>query len=84
MADLKKVNYNQVEGKYIGKIPQIGKLFGYLKNETVFIIILTILILSYVHQKNKLSKKIERKGKRRKWERNEVAKGDGGNLIIIL
>ena len=74
VADLKKIKYNQVEGKYIGKIPKMGKIFGYLKNETVFIIILTILILSYVHQKNKLSRKIERKGKRRKWERNELAK----------
>lgn len=70
-SDIKKIKYEQIEGKYIGKIPKIGKLLGILKNEAVFITCLTILIISYVYQKNKLSRKIERKTKRRRWERSQ-------------
>ena len=69
-TDLKKINEFQIEGKYIGKIPKIGKIFSLLKNKYVFIIVIVILIICYLLERKKLNKKIERKKKREKYDKN--------------
>lgn len=68
-TDLKKINEFQIEGKYIGKIPKIGKIFSLLKNKYVFIIVIVILIICYLLERKKLNKKIERKKKREKYDK---------------
>ena len=69
VTDLKKVNDFQIEGKYIGKIPKIGKVFTLLKNKFVFVLIIAILIICYTLERKKINKKIERKKKREKYEK---------------
>ena len=67
-TDINKVKLSQIEGKYIFKISKVGKIFAILKNKVVFIIVTIILIICYIMEKNKISKKIERKEKREKYE----------------
>ncbi len=68
VTDIEKIEYNQIEGKYVGKIPKIGKLLSILKNKYIFSIILIFLIISYMLQRKNIQKKITRKEKRQKYE----------------
>ena len=74
VEDSDKIAYNNIEGKYIFKIPKVGKILNFLKNKFVFAAILVILIISFIYEKKKLQIKIRRKEKRRKWDR---AKNNG-------
>ena len=67
-TDINKVKLSQIEGKYIFKISKVGKIFYILKNKVVFIIGTIILIICYIIENNKISKKIERKEKREHYE----------------
>lgn len=68
VADENKIKKNQIEGKYIFKIPKIGKIFNILKNKFIFeTIIIVLLIILYIERK-KTNKKMERKVKRVKFE----------------
>ncbi len=71
VSDIEKIEYRQIEGKYVGKIPKAGKILTFLKNKYVFGTILFILILSYCLQRKHISRKIERKEKREKYERKK-------------
>ena len=48
VTDIEKIEYNQIEGKYIGKIPKAGKILNFLKNKVVFAFIILILIISFL------------------------------------
>ena len=67
-TDINNVNVSQIEGKYIFKISKLGKVLSILKNKVVFFVIIVILIVCYIIEKNKISKKIERKQKREIYE----------------
>lgn len=67
-TDINKVKLSQIEGKYIFKISKVGKIFYILKNKVVFTIGTIILIICYIIENNKISKKIERKEKREQYE----------------
>ena len=67
-TDINKVKLSQIEGKYIFKISKVGKIFYILKNKVVFTIGTIILIICYIIENNKISKKIERKEKREHYE----------------
>ncbi len=67
-TDINKVKLSQIEGKYIFKISKVGKIFYILKNKVVFIIGTIILMICYIIENNKISKKIERKEKREQYE----------------
>ena len=69
VTDIENVEYYQIEGKYVKKIPKIGKFFSILKNKYIFSLILILLIICYIIQKKSLQRKIERKEKREKYER---------------
>ncbi len=71
VTDIEKVRFEQIEGKYITKIPRIGKLFSILKNKFVFSLILILLIICYIIQKKTLQRKELRKEKRKKYEREK-------------
>ncbi len=68
VTDINKVKSSQIEGKYIGKIPKVGKILAFLKNKVVFGIVIIFLIAGYIIEKNKISRKIKRKEKREKYE----------------
>ena len=62
------VEYKDIEGKMIGKIPKIGKIIMALKSETTLIITLVILITIYIVEQRIERKKDIRKNKREKYE----------------
>ena len=72
VTDIEKIEYSQIEGKYIGKISKIGKVLNFFKNKVVFTIIVAILIISFVFEKKKMKKKIKRKEKRIAWEEKQI------------
>ena len=72
VTDIEKIEYNQIEGKYIGKIPKAGKILNFLKNKVVFAFIILILIISFIIEKKKMKRKIKRKEKRIKWEESQT------------
>lgn len=71
VSDIEKIEYRQIEGKYVTKIPKAGKVLTFLKNKYVFGAVLFILILFYCLQRKHISRKIERKEKREKYERKK-------------
>ena len=74
VPDIHNVKYSQIEGKYIGKIPKAGKILTLLKNKKIFFTIIILLILSFILQRKKIKRKIERKAKREKFEKSDTLK----------
>ena len=72
VPDIHNVKYSQIEGKYIGKIPKAGKILTLLKNKKIFFTIIILLILSFILQRKKIKRKIERKAKREKFEKSDT------------
>lgn len=68
ILDEQKVLYKDIEGKYLGRVPKIGKIMEVLKNEKIVIaVIIVFLIINYLNcKKNK--EKIARQQLRRKYE----------------
>lgn len=64
VSDIEKIEFDQIEGKYIGRIPKMGILVNLLKNKIVFFVILIVLILCYYLQRKSIHRKIKRKEKR--------------------
>lgn len=63
------VKFEDIEGKYIGKISKLGNVVLFLKNKIVIISIILIFYLIYVHEL-KVNEKIQiRKEKREKFEK---------------
>ena len=65
------VEYKDIEGKYIGKIPKVGKVILALKSETTLIIVLAILISIYIIEQRINRRKDRRKNKREKYEQEK-------------
>ena len=49
LEDKDKVSYNQIEGKYVFKINNMGYFIGFLRNKYVLIILFVILIFCLIH-----------------------------------
>lgn len=65
-----KVKYKDIEGKYVGKFPKVGKVVSVLKNrKLVFAIILIFLGLN-VYNSKRSKKKIIRHEQRRTYEKS--------------
>ena len=71
VTDIETVEFEQIEGRYVTKIPKVGKLFSILKNKYIFCLILILLIICYLIQKKIIQKKKERKEKRKEYERKK-------------
>ena len=71
VSDIEKIEFEQIEGKYIGRIPKIGNLLTILKNKIIFAFILIILILSFLWKRRIYSLKIKRKEKRERFEEKQ-------------
>ncbi len=68
IEDETKITFDDIEGKYIGKIPKIGKIIFALKSKTTLGIVLVILIFLYIIEQNINNKKIKRSNERSKYE----------------
>ena len=65
VEDLEKVNYDEIKGKSILRIPQLGKIIMLLQNQIVFLLlILMILILCFWKLQLQEKKDIRREKKR--------------------
>lgn len=74
VEDIEKVQYGDIEGKYIVDIPHIGKIVKVLENKIVFLmIILTILILEF-YKISINEKKENRKEKKRIEDEKNIGK----------
>lgn len=66
-----KVKYKDIEGVYIAKISNVGKIASLFKNEKVIMVIIIVLfIINYLSNK-KNKEKIIRQEQRRKYELNK-------------
>lgn len=68
IEDDEKIVFEDIEGKYIGKIPKIGKIILALKSKTTLGIVLAILIFLYIIEQKASAKKIRRTNKRNEYE----------------
>ncbi len=68
VTDIKEITYNQIEGKYVGKIPKLGKVLNFIQNKYVFYSVLGVLIICVYIEKKQINKKVARKEKRMKYE----------------
>lgn len=68
ILDEQKVQYKDIEGKYVKRIPKIGKIMSVLKNEKIVIaFIIVFLVINYFScKKNK--EKLIRQQQRRRYE----------------
>ena len=73
-TDVNQVEFWQIKGKYIWKIPKMGKLFNFLRNKYVFGVIIFLLLIILIFDRLKNSKKQKRKEKRKKYERKQERK----------
>lgn len=65
VSDTEKIEFGQIEGKYLFRIPKLGKLSNWLKNKVVFGFILTFLCMGYIMQRILLYRKVDRKERRK-------------------
>ena len=60
--DEEKVKFEEIEGKVIFKIPFLGKIFFFLSNKVVILLITILLYLMYIYIiKTQIKKKVRRK-----------------------
>ena len=76
IQDYNKIKYENIEGKYIGKIPKIGGILIALKSKEKLTIIIAILLVIYVLEERNSSKKIRRNKTRIDYENENENKGD--------
>ena len=75
--DSNDVEYKEIEGIFIGKIPYLGYAVIFLKNKIVIISIILILYLLYIHNSNIMKKKQERRRLRNQYEREKLINSKG-------
>lgn len=68
IEDEEKIIFEDIEGKYVGKIPKIGKIILALKSKTTLGIVLAILIFLYMIEQKANMKRNRRSVKRTEYE----------------
>ncbi len=71
IEDADTIKFEDIEGKYIGKIPKIGKIILVLKSKTTLGIVLLVLILLYIFEQKSNEKKIKRSNERIEYDENK-------------
>jgi signal peptidase len=71
IEDDEKITFEDIEGKYIGRIPKIGKIILALKSKFTLCIVLAVLIFLYFIEQKSSDKKIKRSNKRKEYEKNK-------------
>lgn len=69
IQDYNKVKFENIEGKYIGKIPKVGKIVITLKNKETLTVLIVLLLIIYVLEERNSSKKIKRNKTRIDYEK---------------
>lgn len=64
LEDLEKVNYEQIEGVKVIKIPLLGNILSFLKDEIIVLIIILIILILYFYKITRDEKKEERRKKK--------------------
>lgn len=64
LEDLEKVNYEQIEGVKVIKIPLLGNILSFLKEEIIVLIIILIILILYFGKITRNEKKEERRKKK--------------------
>lgn len=64
-----KVKYKDIEGKYVGKFPKIGKVVAFFKNRKLVIAIILVFLGLNIYNNKKNKKKIIRHEQRRSYEK---------------
>lgn len=72
IEDETKITFDNIEGKYVGKIAKIGKIIMALKSKTTLGIVLAILIFLYIIEQKNNRKKIKRSNERIEYEKNST------------
>lgn len=71
IEDETKIIYEDIEGKYIGKIPKVGKIIMALKSKTTLATVIAVLILLYLIEQRANNKKIRRNEERVEYEKKK-------------
>ena len=71
IQDYNKVKFENIEGKYIGKIPKVGKIVITLKNKETLTVLIVLLLIIYVLEERNSSKKIKRNKTRIDYEKEK-------------
>lgn len=64
LEDSEKVNYEQIEGVKIIKIPLLGNILSFLKDEIIVLIIILIVLILYFYKITQQEKREERRKKK--------------------
>ena len=75
ILDEHEVKFKDIEGKYVCKVPYVGKVVVFLKNEKVVFFIILLLVVWYIANNKKNKKKILRSEARRKYEKENLKSG---------
>ena len=67
--DSNKIEYEDIEGVYIGKISYLGEIVLFLKNKIIIICIILIFYVIYIHNLNTMRKRNKRRRLRYQYER---------------
>ena len=73
VTDIVQIEYGQIEGKYVTRIPLLGKVLSVLKNKVVFEVTMVFLALSLIWQNKMVKRKMERSRKRERYENTRKA-----------
>ena len=69
IQDYNKITFENIEGKYIGKIPKVGKIVITLKNKETLTVLIVLLLIIYVLEERNSSKKLKRNKTRIDYEK---------------
>jgi len=64
LEDLENIEYEQIEGVKVIKIPLLGNIISFLKDEVIVLIIILIILVFYFYKVVKTEKKEERRKKK--------------------
>ena len=68
IEDIERILYNDIEGKYIIKIPLLGKILLILENKIVFLILVLIVLILYFYNIKIQERREIRREKKKKWK----------------
>lgn len=64
IKDTNKITYDNIYGKFVMKIPIIGKILTFLENQLIFLIIILILLILYFYKLSIDERKEDRREKK--------------------
>lgn len=70
--DSHNVTYEDIEGKYIGKIPYLGNIILFFKDKVVILIVILVFCLGYLYSVKIAKRKEKRRELREKYEKDKT------------